>query len=304
MEQNLITQLTAEAAGLIRKHYVFPDIGEQVARVLETADYGQATGPEDLGSRVTADLQSINGDKHLRLKFHAEELPDLPSEELMWNQLQREAARDLDGIARLERLDGGIALLELGPLLFPPPLTGAAVCAAMNLVAGARALILDLRNTLGGSPTAVALICSYLFGDEPVHINDCYDRSTDRISQFWTQPFVPGPKFGGDKPLWVLTSGRTFSGGEELAYDLQQLGRAVIAGERTGGGAHPRIGIRVHPHLELTVPTGRSINPVSGTNWEGTGVVPDVEVAAADAEELAKTRLREELSQGAEAGTP
>ena len=91
---------------------------------------------------------------------------------------------------------------------------------------------------------------------------------------------MPGVRFGTTKPVYVLTSGNTFSGGEELAYDLQQLRRATVVGERTKGGAHPRTGHRLHPHLELTVPTGRAINPVSGTNWEGVGVVPDVAVPA------------------------
>jgi C-terminal processing protease CtpA/Prc len=94
---------------------------------------------------------------------------------------------------------------------------------------------------------------------------------------------VPGKRFGGTKPVYVLTSPRTFSGAEELAYDLQQLGRAVVVGERTGGGAHPRRGFRVHPHLEATIPTGRAINPVSGTNWELVGVTPDLEVPADEA---------------------
>ncbi|WP_232837568.1 S41 family peptidase [Streptomyces atratus] len=83
--------------------------------------------------------------------------------------------------------------------------------------------------------------------------------------------------------LYVLTGARTFSGAEELTYDLQQLGRAVVVGEPTGGGAHPREGWTVHPHLEATIPVGRPVNPVSGTNWEGTGVQPDVLCLAADA---------------------
>jgi C-terminal processing protease CtpA/Prc len=82
----------------------------------------------------------------------------------------------------------------------------------------------------------------------------------------------------------------------QLAYDLQQLGRATLVGERTGGGAHPRIGVRVHPHLEFTVPVARPVNPVSGTNWEGTGVVPDVEVPAADALDIAHRRLLDQLA--------
>lgn len=83
--------------------------------------------------------------------------------------------------------------------------------------------------------------------------------------------------------MYVLTSHETFSGGEELAYDLRHTGRATLVGEITGGGAHPRIGVRVHPHLEASIPTCRSINPITGTDWEGTGVQPHIVTPATDA---------------------
>lgn len=142
------------------------------------------------------------------------------------------------------------------------------------------ALLLDLRRCRGGSPDTVALVCSYLLEDEPIHLNDLVTPSTGSVRQYWTVPQLVGPRFGGSKPIWVLTSSTTFSAAEELTYNLQQLGRAVVVGERTRGGAHPRGGFRVHPHLEATVPIARAVNPVSGTNWEGTGITPDVEVPA------------------------
>ena len=130
----------------------------------------------------------------------------------------------------------------------------------------------------------VAFLCSHLFDGEPVHLNDLVDAGRRHpVRQFWTVPHLPGPRFGGSKPIWVLTSSTTFSAAEELAYDLQQLGRATMVGERTGGGAHPRDGFKLHPHLEATVPVKRAENPVSRTNWEGVGVEPDVAVPAADA---------------------
>jgi C-terminal processing protease CtpA/Prc len=89
----------------------------------------------------------------------------------------------------------------------------------------------------------------------------------------------------------VLTSATTFSGGEGLAYCLQQHGRATVVGEPTGGGAHLRVGLRLHPHLELTLPTGRPLHPATGGNWEGVGVTPDVEVPAGEALAAALARL-------------
>jgi C-terminal processing protease CtpA/Prc len=197
-------------------------------------------------------------------------------------ELTLQAALTMGGVARVERLAGNIGYLDLCPILFSPSMAADAIIAAMQLVARTEALILDLRRNVGGDPDSTALLCSYLF-DEPVHITSIYQRQGDLTRQSWTLPYVPGARFGGNKPVYVLTSAATFSGGEEIGYDLQQQGRAIVIGERTGGGAHPRVGFTVHSHLEVTVPVGRPVNPVSGTNWEGCGVAPDVEVAAADA---------------------
>ena len=215
---------------------------------------------------MTADLQSVNGDKHLRLLY---ELPQPP------------AVTDQHGFDKVEILDGNIGCLECTRLRDPRQY-GDIAAAAMTLIADTDALIVDLRRNRGGHPGMVAMICAYLF-DEPTHVNDIYMRSDDLTVQYWTPHHVPGRRFGGGKPIWVVTSSATFSGGEELAYDLQQLGRATIVGETTRGGANPGRRYPVAEHLFVTIPEGRAINPVTGANWEGVGVVPDIELPAADA---------------------
>ncbi|MGP3984739.1 S41 family peptidase [Streptomyces sp. KR80] len=152
----------------------------------------------------------------------------------------------------------------------------------MTLLARAEALIVDLRRNTGGNPEMVTLLSSYLF-DEPVHLNTLENRSAGRQHQFWTVSWAPGPRFGGAQPVWVLTSGDTFSAAEEFTYNLQQRGRAVVVGERTRGGANAGSWYRLTDHLRLFVPGVRAVNPVSGTNWEGVGVTPDVPTAAAEA---------------------
>jgi C-terminal processing protease CtpA/Prc len=277
--------IVAHVGRLVAEHYVFPDIGHDLARLLDkrTADgrYDDTTDPVELAARVTEDLQSANGDKHLRLLYSAQEVP-ADTDEAQLADLVRDAAAHGSGIARLERRPGNVALLHIRPILYPPQIAGAAMVAALRLVADADALILDLRECRGGAPDMVMLVCTYLLGPEPVHVEDFHPRHGG-LRQYWTLPYVPGPRFGPDKPLHVLTGPTTFSGGESLSYALQQLRRATIVGERTGGGAHPREGFRVHPHLQATVPVARSISQISGQNWEGTGVVPDIPVAAADA---------------------
>ncbi|TCC33355.1 S41 family peptidase [Kribbella sindirgiensis] len=287
MHTEEIRTVIGRLGALVAEHYVFPEVGAEVAHRLAAATaegrYDDLQAPEQLAERVTTDLQLGNRDKHLRLKFHPDGPPDETdpvAEEAHW---RRRAELDAGGMARVERLDGNIGLLEIRPLLYPPTFAGDAVTAALSLLASADALIIDLRRCLGGSPDQVALVCSYLLdSDEPVHLQDLVEAD-GTTRQFWTLPFVPGPRFDGGKPIWVLTSSATFSGGEELAYNLQQFKRGTIVGERTLGGAHPRRGFKLHEHLEASVPVARSVHSVTGTNWEGVGVVPDVDVPAADA---------------------
>ncbi|GAA1725867.1 S41 family peptidase [Nonomuraea bangladeshensis] len=285
-----------ETARLLTEHYVFPEIAEQLTdllrRRLAEGAYDAGTA-EELARLVTADLQSVNGDKHLRLKHHADPVsPEQGAATL--ESIRRDFDTSLGGAPRVELLDGGVAVVELAPMLFPLEWAAEPLSAALTLASRAQALIVDLRNNRGGDPNTVAFVCSYLL-DERTHLNSMYWRSGERSEQSWSLPHVPGARFGGSKPLYVLSSDSTFSAAEELAYDLQQLGRAVVVGEPTRGGAHPCKGWTVHPHLEVTVPTGRAINPVSGTNWEGTGVQPDIPCAAAEsldqAHALALARL-------------
>ena len=71
---------------------------------------------------------------------------------------------------------------------------------------------------------------------------------------YWTNSEVTGKPLGDDKPVFVLTSSRTFSGGEEFTNNLKSLKRATIVGETTGGGAHPVAGERINDHFKIGVP--------------------------------------------------
>ncbi|MFF3258831.1 S41 family peptidase [Streptomyces sp. NPDC002932] len=272
-----------ETVRLLTERYVFPEAADQIADLLRrrlaegTYDVEDA---EELSRLVTADLQSVNGDRHLRLKHHAEPVPPKEGAATL-DAMRRDFDSSLGGAPRVQLLDGGVAVVELAPMLFPLEWAAEPLSAALTLVSRAEALIVDLRGNRGGDPDTVAFVCGYLL-DERTHLNTMYWRGGERTEQSWSPPHVPGARFGGTKPLYVLTGDSTFSAAEELAYDLQQLGRAVVVGESTRGGAHPCQGWTVHPHLEATVPFGRAINPVSGTNWEGVGVGPDVPCAAAD----------------------
>ena len=281
-------------ATLVEERYVFAQTGASVAVALRAAvasgRYAGQQDAESLAAAVTADLHRLAGDLHLRLLFHEAGAVGEEDEEALAAHWQEQARRSAGGVRRVERLDGNVAVVELGPVVGHPAHAGAAISAAMSLVADADALVLDVRGCLGGSPDGVALVISHLVGEDPVRLGDIASRE-EGVRQFWTQAVVPGRRYGPDKPVRVLASSKTFSGGEALAFDLRELGRARVVGETTRGGAHPRVGLAVHPHLELSVPVARSVSPRTGTNWEGTGVVPDVPVAADDALDAALADL-------------
>jgi C-terminal processing protease CtpA/Prc len=202
------------------------------------------------------------------------------------------------GIHRAERLAGNIGYLDIRRVPVPA-FAGQAITAAMELVTGTHALIIDLRRNGGGSPDGVVFWCSYLFGNPPVHLNDIFHADTGETRQFWSLDYLPGSRYL-DRPVYVLTSSRTFSGGEDFAYTLQAQGRAEVIGETTGGGAHPTRPFPISAAVHIAIPFARSVNPVTGTNWEGTGVVPDIAVPHADAFNVAYARaLRHVLSADA-----
>jgi C-terminal processing protease CtpA/Prc len=207
--------------------------------------------------------------------------------------MARWAAQTCGGVACVQRLAGNVGYLDLQPVLFPAVMSGELITAAMSVIASTEALIIDLRGCLGGEPSAVSLILSYLWDREPAQLTGLREHAG--ITQQWTQPYVAGRRFGQVKPVYVLTSSRTFSGGEQLSYDLQQLGRATIVGEQTRGGAHAREGFLVHPHLEATISVAEAVHPKTGGNWEGTGVTPDVPAPAAEARETAYRRALEDV---------
>jgi C-terminal processing protease CtpA/Prc len=264
----------------ITAHYVFPEraaeMSQVVRRHLDGGRYDRLAGAE-LCAAVTADLQAVWADPHLRLIWHEQPRPawDRADEDAGEMAAWREKYRlNSEGVHRVERLPGNVGLIELRGV-GNPEWTAPAYAAAMQLVTHTYALILDLRRNIGGSPDGVAAFCSYLFPAEPVHLNDIYDGTTRRTRQFWTSPHLPAPRYL-DRPVFVLTSAQTFSAGEEICYNLQSQKRATLIGETTRGGAHPSDTYQVGPQVDVRIPRARSINPVTGTNWEGVGVVPDV----------------------------
>jgi len=288
------TAVVARCADLVEEHFVLAEVGGQAAgRLRERAAggaYDGLVGPAALAGALSDDLQDVAHDLHLRVIHHPEGVPptqDPVAYEQYWREMARTTA---GGVRRVERLAGNVAHVSLGPVLAAAGPSWEALTAAMALVADADALVLDVRECRGGDPDSVQLLLSHVVGDEPVRLVDI-DSRVEGLRQRWTQP-VASRRFGADRPLVVLTSATTFSGGEELAFDVQLLGRGRVVGERTRGGANPREGFAVHPELELAVPVARALHPRDGTSWEGVGVRPDVECPADQALDRALELLR------------
>jgi C-terminal processing protease CtpA/Prc len=275
------------------ERYVFPDVATKMRQAiearLERKEYDAVETGQELAKKLTAHLQEVSKDKHLRVMCSTEKLPARPKEAKPSAEAQEkmrlQGRMRNGGYRRVERLPGNVGYLQVDMFMHADAAIEPAA-AAMNFLANTDALIIDLRSNGGGVPQSVVLLCSYLFDDKPVHLNSLYWRKGDRTEEFWTLKEVAGKRYLG-KDVYLLTSRRTFSAAEEFAYDLQSLKRVTIVGETTGGGAHPGGGVNVGDHFVVFVPMGRAINPVTKTNWEGTGVKPDVEVAADKALETA-----------------
>jgi hypothetical protein len=297
------TAVVTEVAQALRDNYVFPDVGTTMAASLEAglaSDRWRALDSSiAFAESLTAQLQAISKDKHLRVVYREEVLPERadagePTPEEVERFRKDMAVRNF-GFEKLERLPGNIGYLDLRGFNDPGAGADEVAVAAMNFLSNCDALIVDLRKNGGGHPEMVALLSTYLFPAGPrVHLNDLYFRPADETTQFWTLPSVPGKRLA-DTDVYILTSKRTFSAAEEFTYNLKNLERATVVGETTGGGAHPGGMVRLADHFAMFCPTGRAINPITKTNWEGTGVAPDLACSAEEALHLARVTALEKL---------
>jgi retinol-binding protein 3 len=276
------------ALSALNRLYVFPETAKKmeaaIRKRVENKEYDSITSARTLAETLTNHLRDISHDKHLRVLYRSEPIPEQIQSEptpAEIEQQRRQLAVGNYGFEKVERMPGNIGYLDLRGFM-NPGLAGETATAAMNFLANTDALIIDLRQNGGGDPAMVAFLSTYLFGPEPVHLNDIYDRPSDTTQQFWTLPYVPGKRYAG-KDVYVLTSNYTFSGAEEFSYNVKNLKRATIVGETTGGGAHPGGPQRINAHFAVWTPMGRAINPISKDNWEGKGVTPDVAIAAPQA---------------------
>lgn len=291
-------ELVAGVAKALRDGYVFPKVGDEMAarveKKLAAGEYDAIADEFSMARRLTDDLRAISRDKHLGVVF-APSSPsaDRPSVMPSGEEMRRENYM----FRKAEYLPGNIGYLRFD-LFMEEDGAKEAASAALAFLSNCDALIIDLRANGGGSPDMIRYITTYLV-DTRTHLNDMVDREGKVVEEYWTLDSVPGKRLAPDLPVFVLTSSRTFSGAEEFSYNLKNLKRATLVGETTGGGAHPVRGERVSDRFVVRVPFMRANNPISKTNWEGTGVDPDVKVPASDALERAQALAKEAIEKRA-----
>jgi hypothetical protein len=259
--------------------YVLPEAVGQITQALHSANsVGEYDGktPQEFADAMGRTLRNAGRDKHFAVFYQS--APTVSPVAAMPSVEQRERLNF--GFGKLERLRGNVGYLELVNFSELRQQSAETASTLLSTLANFDAIILDLRKNSGGHDPMMAFIASYFFDPTPVHLNDIYWRDTNETSQFWTMAFVPGRR-SPRQPLYILTSASTFSSAEDFCYSLQNLKRALVVGETTGGGAHSSRGPqRLTQSFTAIIPVGRSVSPITKTNWEGIGVTPDIKTSA------------------------
>jgi hypothetical protein len=246
-------------------------------------EYAGIRSAEALADSLTTQLRAISHDGHLRILAHEPTARGASPPEAGLLFASEDAWRTANyGFERVERLPGNIGYLE-ARIFFSEEASAPTIAAAMNFLAHTEALVIDLRRHTGGEPETVRHLISYLLSPDSTLINQIHWRLRGETESYWSRSELPGSRYGPDRPVFVLTSARTVSAAEELAYDLKHMDRATIVGETTEGAANPAPLLPLTPRFSIRLPTGRVINPITRGNWEGKGVEPDIAVPARQA---------------------
>lgn len=289
----------------LHKNYVFPEMAAKMIETLSanfrTGKYSTLTNPGDLALQLTRDLQEVSRDKHLMVVYNPTVIArenaltdqDRANEEAEWaKELVYHLKRDNYGFREVKILEGNIGYLDLREFV-DPTYSSETLANVMHFLENTNAIIIDLRQNDGGSPEMVQLLASYFFPSEPaIHLANHYNRPKDELTKSMTLPNVTGVR-RPNTDLYILTSSKTFSAAEAFSYQLKSLKRATIVGEKTAGGAHLTGSVIATDRFYVRIPQGRTTSPVTNSNWEGMGVIPDIEVSAEEALKTAQTKALE-----------
>ena len=275
---------------LLVNNYVYQETGEAcdkfLANQIECGKYEDISHPRELAKQLNEDLRKIHRDRHIRVQFISPEGREfeLENPQLFFLLRTHEKFKENMGIRKVKILSGNVGYLDLRSFE-PLDLAHEKMLNAMRLLENVDALIIDLRNNSGGNPAMVQFLGSWFF-DQPVHLNSIYWRRGDYIEEFWTIKDI-GIKKRPELPLLILIGSKTFSAAEEFTYNMKIQKRAILIGNKTAGGANPGYTFSVSDQFSIFIPTGRSVNPITKTNWEDTGIEPDISAKSSTALNIA-----------------
>ena len=272
------------------RNYIFPDTALKMSAYLEQeykkGAYAAIKDPQDLARRLEQDLQKAHHDGHFHLIYapgFARQLSDnrpAPERRRADDSLELIDLRERNfQFTKVEILPGNIGYVQFNGFTGFLREARPTFTSAFRFVANTKALIIDMRMNGGGSPAMVCHVASYFFPAR-MHWNDIVYRH--RTGEFYTDP-AEADSLTLSMPVYILTSRGTFSGAEDFSYGMQSLRRAIIVGDTTGGGAHPTGSFSIGSGFVADIPFARSLNPYTHTDWEGTGVIPDIPVASGKA---------------------
>jgi retinol-binding protein 3 len=296
----VIERVLKEIAG----GYVYSEKAPDIAREIQKHESGGAydtANDEEFARRLTKDLQSAAHDLHFEIDYSSDALPQEPPPSAGPTREERfDAGKDDNyGFRKIEILKGNVGYIAFD-IFHRAEAIGDTLAAAMDFVANTDALILDLRNNDGGRADAVALLVSYFVEGNPQELVGVYWKPLSKTVESFTSPSIKGKKYL-DRNVYLLSSKDTVSAAEALCYNMKNLKLATLVGEVTAGAANPGSMKRIDDHFSLFLPTGRAVDPVTGKNWEGTGVNPDVVVSAADSLRKAQILALKAIQEKADA---
>ena len=275
---------------VLNKYYIFPktakNMEKSLNKKLNRGEYDKIGNLTDFTIQINKDLHSISKDLHIKVYPYRRNQNDESKTNPQVLRQQRIARfqKKNFGFRKVEILDGNIGYLDLQGF-YDARYGGITAVAAMNFLSNCDALIIDLRKNTGGQPSMIQLICSYFF-DESKHISSFYIREGEITNQFWTNAHVQGSRLN-NTPIYIIVGKGTFSAAEGFAYALKHMNRATIIGEKTRGGAHPQRPYHFPKEsISINVPYGKAINPITKTNWEGKGVIPNISAPTDEAFEV------------------
>ncbi|HDL03697.1 MAG TPA: hypothetical protein ENH25_06160 [candidate division Zixibacteria bacterium] len=304
--QKMKTDIIDSVTAIINEIYIFPEVAAKLEKHLknnlQAGKYDKFRELVPFVEQLKTDFYEIGQDRHLRIfslsrEFCAKYKSNEEAKEYFENSYFEESVDD-HGIKRVEIMPGNIGYMDLYDFIKSTN-EFESIAAAMTLLSNCDAVIIDLRRNGGGDGGVVAFLASYFF-EERSRLNDAYIRKTDSVDQYWTFP-VPGAEAFYNKDLYVLIGNATFSAAEDFAYAMQAQKRATIIGEKTRGGGHPiEMFFFINHYVSIDVPNAYSINSITGTNWEGTGVHPEIETTFEKAVDVAYLKALENLLEKAD----